>query len=322
VDRLLRLAGARPVRTAVNVLSLALVALVAFFTARHFAQEGWPLHDVDVPLVVAAGGLFFSAYLFKASGWRLLFADGQRPSSFTLAVAGGAAAVTGVALPGRFDEAVRIGVVRRYRGKQTGIGAICLSLLLLGLIDTAALSPLAGFAAGASGASGWFLAGLIVVAAAGAASGAFVLALPRIVCVGALVRFRIVRWAQEHCATRRDASTAWALISISWFLRGSAIFLLLEALSVATGASAFTIAFTFLCASAASSALPIAPAGAATQAGAGAAILIATGTGTSEAVAFAVAAQALAVLVGAAIVVSAVVWHVGQRLAPARAYAR
>jgi hypothetical protein len=319
VERFLRLAGARPVRAAVNGLSLALVAVVMLFTARHFARNGWPLHDVDVLLVVAAAGLFFSAYLFKACGWRLLFADHQRPSSFALAVAGGAAAVTGLALPGRLDEAVRIGVVRRYRGTRTGIGALCLSLFLLGLIDTAALSPLAGVAAGASGASGWFLAGLLVVSFAGVGAAALVLALPRIVCIGRLLRFRVVQWAREHCATRRDASTAWVLISASWLLRGGAVFLLLRALSVESGAQALVVALTFLCASAASSALPIAPAGAATQAGAGAAILIATGVQASEAVAFAVAAQALVVLVGAAIVVSAGVWHVGRQFAPARA---
>ncbi len=319
VERLLRLARARSVRVALNGLSLALAAVILLFTVRHFVRHGWPFHQVDAVLVMAAAGLFFSAYLFKASGWRLLFSAGERPSSFALAVAGGAAAVTGIALPGRLDEAVRIGVVRRYRGKRTGIGALCLSLVLLGLIDTAALSPLAGVAAGISGASGWFLAGLIMVSCAGVGAAALVLALPRIACVGRLVRFRIVRWAREHCASPRDAWAAWVMVSVSWLLRGAALFVLLHALSVETEASAIAIALTFLCASAASAALPIAPAGAATQAGAGAAILIATGVQASEAIAFALAAQALVVLVGVAILVGAGLWHVGQQLAPARA---
>jgi hypothetical protein len=313
VERYLRLARARPVRIAVNGLSLALVATIVSYTARHFIRHGWPLHDVNVVLVLAAATLFLGAYVFKASGWRLLISDHERPSSFALAVAGGAAAVTGIALPGRLDEAVRIGVVRRYRGTRTGIGALCLSLVLLGLIDTAALSPLAGVAAGVSGTSGWFLAGLIVVSFAGVAAAALVLALPRI-CAGRLTRFRAVHWAREHCPSPRDAWAAWVLVSVSWLLRGAALFVLLHALSIRTDVSAVAIALTFLCASAASAALPIAPAGAATQAGAGAAILIATGVHASEAVAFAVAAQALAVLVGVAIVVFAGFWHVGRVL--------
>jgi hypothetical protein len=314
----LRLARSRPVRLALNGLSFALVALIAFFTARHFARQGWPFHDVDPLLVVAAAGFFFTAYLFKASGWRMLFSHSERPSSFALAVAGGAAAVTGLALPGRLDEAVRIGVVRRYRGKRTGIGALCLSLILLGLIDTAALSPLAGVAAGSSGASGWLLAGLILVCCAGVAAAALVLVLPRIVCVRHLLRFRAARWMREHCASPRDAGAAWVMVSVSWLLRAAALFVLLHALSVGTETSAIAIALTFLCASAPSAALPIAPAGAATQAGAGAAVLIATGVEPGEAVAFALAAQALIVVVGGAIVLFAGLWHVGSQIVPAR----
>jgi len=55
----------------------------------------------------------------------------------------------------------------------------------------------------------------------------------------------------------------------------------------------FGLALLFLCATAASTALPIAPAGAATQVGAGAAILWVAGVHKAHAVAFAVSAQAL-----------------------------
>src|SRR6266571_1659647 len=206
MGRCLRLARLRPVRLAFNGLSVAVVAVVVFFTVRHFRRHGWPLQHANVPLVLAAAGLFLAAYAFKAFGWRRLFARSERPSPLTLAAAGGAAAVTGIALPGRFDEAVRIGVVRRLRGKRTGIGALCLSLLLLGLIDSAALSPLAGIAAIISGTSGWFLAGLILVAAAGVAAAALVLALPRIARISRLVRFRPTGWVREHCASPREAS--------------------------------------------------------------------------------------------------------------------
>ena len=103
----------------------------------------------------------------------------ERPASLALAAAGGAASVTGIALPGRFDELVRVAVVRRYPGSCAGVGGVCLSLLLLGLIDSAALAPLAGIAAGIVGTTGLFRAGLIGVAGAGIAAAAVVLLLPK-----------------------------------------------------------------------------------------------------------------------------------------------
>jgi len=318
MERCLLLARSRSARRTLNAISVVLVAVVVFLTVRHFLRHGWPLQHANVLLVAAAAGLFLAAYAFKALGWGRLFARSERPSPLSLATAGGAAALTGIALPGRFDEAVRIAVVRRLRGKRTGIGALCLSLFLLGLIDSAALSPLAGIAAVVSGTTGWFLAGLILVSVAGVAAAALVLTLPRIARNGRLVRFRAAGWVREHCASPREASAAWAFVSASWLLRGAALVVLLHALSVGTSASSLPIALAFICASAASAALPIAPAGAATQAGAGAAILIATGVHASQAIAFAVAAQALIILAGAAIVLFAGLWQAGRRLAPAR----
>ena len=317
MERLLRLARSRRIRLAFNVGSALLVAVVVTFTARHFVTHGWPLHHANVFLVVVAAAIFLVAYGFKAVGWSRLFSREERPSPLELAGAGGAAAVTGIALPGRFDEAVRIGMVRRFRGKRTGVGALCLSLLLLGLIDSAALSPIAGIAAGVSGANGWILAGLIVVSVAGIAAAALVLTLPRLSRTSRLVRFKVARWVHEHCACPAEASKAWALVTVSWLLRGVALFVLLHALQMDNG-STMTLAIAFLCASAASAALPIAPAGAATQAGAGAAILIASGVHASDAIAFSVAAQALAILAGAAILVAAALWQARLRLVPAR----
>jgi uncharacterized membrane protein YbhN (UPF0104 family) len=220
-----------------------------------------------------------------------------------------------VALPGRFDEAIRIAVVRRGPGKKTaGLGAICLTLIIVGLLDSAALTPMASVAAAGSG-SGGVQVGFALVAAAGVAAALLVLFLPRIAGLSFIGRWKVGRWVQEHTACRRSASQAWFLISISWALRGLAVFVLLNALSV--GAS-FPLALAFLCASAASAALPIAPAGAATQAGAGAAILIIGGVPKAEAFAFAVAAQALVIVVGAALVASAGIWMLINRFRPVR----
>jgi uncharacterized membrane protein YbhN (UPF0104 family) len=305
------------VRIAVNTGFVGIALAAAALTALHFANSGWPLAHADPKLVVAAGFLFLAAYAFKAWGWQRLFAPGERPQALTLAAAGGAASVGGVALPGRFDEAIRIAVVRRVPGKRAGIGAICLTLIVVGLLDSAALAPLASVAAAATDSDG-VRVGFALVALAGVAAAGLVLFLPRIAALAFVTRFKVGRWLQAHCACRRSASEAWFLISVSWALRALAVFVLLNALSVG---GSMTLAFAFLCASAASAALPIAPAGAATQAGAGAAILIVSGIPKTDAVAFAVAAQALVIVVGAAVVAAAGLWHLSIRFRPARAAA-
>ncbi|MGH3049215.1 MAG: lysylphosphatidylglycerol synthase domain-containing protein [Gaiellaceae bacterium] len=316
VERSLRALRSRWGRRAVNSLSLAAVVAVGYVVVHHFLRQGWPFPHPNLALVLLAAGLFLVAYGFKAFGWRRLFARGDRPSALTLAAAGGAAAFTGIVLPGRFDEAVRIGVVRRFRGGRTGIGALCLSLFLLGLLESAALSPLAGIAAVVSGSSGWFLAGLIVVAVAGVAAAAVVLLLPRIARLRRLAHFRLSGWVHEHGTSPGEASSAWTLVAVSWLLRGAALVVLLQALSLASATGAVPLALAFLCASAASAALPIAPAGAATQAGAGAAILIAAGIHTPQAIAFALAAQAVIILAGTAVFATAELLHTARRLRP------
>ncbi|MBA2358780.1 MAG: hypothetical protein H0V84_10180 [Actinobacteria bacterium] len=195
-------------------------------------------------------------------------------------------------------------------GGVLGAGALFL------LVDSAALAPMASVAAGVSTSSALFRVGLAIVAAAGVAAAAVVLALPRLSRVQRLVRFRLAGWVQEHCACAREASKAWVLVSVSWLLRGAALLVLFDALGMR---ASVPLALAFLCASAAAAALPVAPAGAVTQAGAGAAILVAAGVETSQAVAFAIAAQALVIVVGAVVVTLAGLWSAGRRLVPAHA---
>jgi len=316
MGRARRLAASRRVRIALNAVFVSGALAAAALTVLHFIHSGWPLASADPLLVVAAGVLFLFAYAFKAWGWQRLFAEGERPQALTLAAAGGAASVGGVALPGRFDEAIRIAVVRRLPGKKktAGLGAICLTLIVVGLLDSAALTPMASVAAAASH-SGGVQAGFALVAAAGVAAAALVLCLPRIARLRFVSRWKVGRWLQEHTACPRSASQAWFLISVSWALRGLAVFVLLNALAVG---GSFTLALAFLCASAASAALPIAPAGAATQAGAGAAILIVGGIPKGQALAFAVATQGLIIFVGAVLVAAAGLWALVARFRAAR----
>jgi uncharacterized membrane protein YbhN (UPF0104 family) len=310
---LMRVLSSRKTKLIFNWVSVAVALIVGTLAAYHFRKTGFPLAHADVLGLVLTGMLFLVAYAFKAYGWQRLFAPDERPQPMALAAAGGAASVAGLALPGRFDEVVRIAVVRRFPGNRAGIG---LSLILLGLIDAAALVPLAGVTAGMGGSSNLFRVGLAVVAAAGVAAAAVVLMLPRLLGVQRLVRYRLTRWMHQRTTCPREASKAWLLVSASWVMRGAALLVLLHAVGID---ASIPLALAYLCASAASAALPVAPAGAATQAGAGAAILIASGVPATKAIAFSVAAQLLGIMAGAAIVAAAGLWQAGARLVPARA---
>ena len=178
MQTLLAIARSRKTRIAFNAVSAAIATVVGVLLIQHFRTEGWPLSGAKVYGVIVASVLFLLGYALKALGWRRLFAPSERPASMALAAAGGAASVTGIALPGRFDELVRVAVVRRYPGSCAGVGGVCLSLLLLGLIDSAALAPLAALSAGVIGTTGLFRAGLFVVAGAGIAAAVVVLLLP------------------------------------------------------------------------------------------------------------------------------------------------
>jgi hypothetical protein len=285
---------------------------VAFFSVRHFVGGGWPIHHADPVLVSASALLFLAAYAFKAWGWQRLFHAHERPGAGALAFAGGAACVGGIALPGRVDDAIRIAIVKRFPGTKTGLGTLGLSLIVLGMLDNAALTPMASVAA--AGSSHWTArAGFAVVALAGIAAAAVVAFLPRLARTPFVTRWRFGRWIADHTHCTREAWAAWLLVSVSWSLRGLAVFLLLNALSMP---GSFVLALAFLVASAASAALPIAPAGAATQAGAGAAILALSGVGTANAIAFSVAAQALVIVTGAAVILLVASWQLALRLRP------
>lgn len=289
---------------------LAIVLLVvAVVGGRKFAHNGFALRHADPLLLTGATFLFLIAYAFKAWGWQRLFPDEDRPGASALAFAGGAACVGGVALPGRLDDALRIACVKRFPGVRTGIGAVALSLVVLGLLDNAAIAPLSAVAA-ASAHSWTVRLGFVVVAGAGILAAGVVASLPRIAERRFVMRFRIGRWLASNTYCNRRAAAALGFISIAWALRATAVFLLLDALSMK---GSFTLALAFLCASAASAALPIAPAGAATQAGAGSAILIASGVHAGDAIAFSVAAQLLVVGTGAIVMLVLAGWQFARR---------
>jgi hypothetical protein len=302
--------GQRKVQVVLNGGFALVVLVVAVIGGRRFLHGGWPLRHADPMLVAGASLLFLVAYAFKAWGWQRLFAEEERPGAGALAFAGGAACVGGVALPGRLDDALRIGVVKRFPGVRTGLGAVALSLVVLGLLDNAALAPFSAVAAVHAGS--WTVrTGFVVVAVAGVAAATVVASLPHVAGRHLVQRFRVGRWLASHAHCNRRAAAALGFVSVSWTLRALGVFLLLEAFSLATS---FALALAFLTASAASAALPIAPAGAATQAGAGSAILMASGVHTGSAIAFAVSAQMLVVATGAVVLLLVGGWHAGNKL--------
>jgi len=108
----------------------------------------------------------------------------------------------------------------------------------------------------------------------------------------------------------REAAKATVLVHASSLVRSVGVLLLLGGLGLGLS---LPLAMLFLCAGAASAALPVGPAGAATQAGGGAIILVASGVAAKSAIDFALATQALAVMAGAAVVLCTLMWHGSRR---------
>lgn len=293
-------------RWAVGAVSGALTVALGVLAARHFASMSWPLSSPHPGLLVVAALLLVVAQVLKAFGWGRLFAPEERPTPIALAAANGGAALVGVLLPGRFDDAMRIAVVRRYPGCPAGVRALCLSLVMLGLIDSAALAPLALAGAVLPNAGTGVRVALGVVAAAGVASATLICALPRLAAHRRTLRFRLGRWVSTRTTSLRRAAEAWGLVSGCWLIRAVAVLLSLGALGIGYSVP---LSLLFLCAGAAAAALPVGLAGAATQAGAGGAVLVATGVDASDAVRVAVSIGLLGVITGTAVFAAAIAWR-------------
>src|SRR2546430_883997 len=315
IRALWQLRHSRRTRWGVSLGSAALMLLLAFLAVRHFATTSWPLSRGEPGLLVAAGLLLLLAQALKALGWARLFTNRERPSPVALVAGNGSAALIGVVLPGRFDDAMRIAVVRRYPGCPAGLRAIGLSLVILGLIDSAALTPLAAVAVAFPGAGVAARAALAVVAGAGIAAAAVIVALPRLAGSKRALRFRLGRWLSPRTTSLARAAQAWGFVFGCWLVRRVACFIMLGTLGLGYS---FPLALPFLFAGASAASLPVGPAGAATQAAAGTAALAAAGVGTSQALAASVSVGALGVFSGAAVLLFALAWRSGRLLRPAR----
>src|SRR5204862_5655796 len=153
-----------------------------------------------------------------------------------------------------------------------------------------ALTTLAAVAVAFTGAEVAARAALAVVAGAGIAAAAVIVALPRLAGSERALRFRLGRWLSPRTTSLSRAAQAWGFVFGCWLVRGVACFIMLGTLGLGYS---FPLALLFLCAGASAASLPVGPAGAATQAAAGTAALAAAGVGTSQALAASVSVAAL-----------------------------
>jgi uncharacterized membrane protein YbhN (UPF0104 family) len=307
-----RLGTSQAGRWSIAAVSAVSMVVLVVLAARHFATTSWPFSSGHPAVLVAAALLLLVAQALKSFGWARLFAREERPPVLALAAGNGGAALIGVVLPGRFDEVMRIAVVRRYPGCPAGVRVLAFSLLILGLIDSVALAPLALLAVVFPNGGMAVRAGLGVVVVGGIGAAVVIATLPRLAASRRATRLRLGRWLNSRTTSLRSASEAWALVSACWIVRASVVFLLLGTLGVGFS---FPLALLYLCAGAAAAAVPIGPAGTATQVGAGATALIASGVEASQALGAAVSIAALGVLSGAAIMIVAIAWPAGILLA-------
>lgn len=282
--------------------------VVGILVTRRLASTSWPLSRGDPGLLVAAGVLVLVAYVLKMHAWQRLFAPAERPRTFALASASGGASLVSFALPARLGDVARVAIVSRSTGSPAGVKEVCLSLAMLGLVDAAALAPLAVAGAILPGHSIGVRLSLVVVAGAGVAAALLVVALPALAGTRRMLKLRLGRWLRPRTISLRQAVGAGVLACAHWVARALALLLLLGALGAGFSIG---LALLFVCAGAAAAALPIGPPGGATQAGAGAAVLVASGVGASQAIDIAIAVQVLGVLAAGAIVVYGGLWHAG-----------
>ena len=137
--------------------------------ARRFADIPWPDLHVNPGLLAVAAGLSLLGYAFKAYGWERLFAADERPQPLALA-----AAMEAPRHGARTSREIRRRRANRDRppvpGLPGGREGARLSLFMLGLVDAAALAPLALIAAALPGHSLALRLGLLVLVGVGLAA--------------------------------------------------------------------------------------------------------------------------------------------------------
>lgn len=289
---------------AVSGVAFSVLSIIGcVLAARHLTSTSWPLDGAPIVFVTLGGVAYLASFGFRALGWHHLFPERQRPDRARCLAACGTAAASGTVLPFRLDYVVKIAILRRLGGVRVGLEPIVLSIVLLGLIDAAAMLPLAVSAIASSGGS--FRAPLAVVIAFCICCVAILIAGPRIVRLPLLARSTRLaafceRLGSNTKVTRSTAAAALFLVGC-WTTRALGSALLLRAMGVGFS---LTIALVVLCLAAAASIVPITAGGAVANVGATAGVLLAFGTTRDAAINFSLASGLL--LNGAALAAGAV----------------
>ena len=294
-----RAGGSFTLRRLIGGLAFSLLSLGAcVLVARHLSDASWPLEGAHTPLVFLVGCAYLASFGFRALGWQLLFPSEERPDRARCLAACGAGAASGVVLPFRLDYVVKIATLRRLGGVRLGLETIAVSIVTLGMVDAAAMLPLAVSAVATSGPV--LRAPLMVVVL-------FCLGCIGIITLGQRVeRLPLVgRSDRLHTFYRRVADStrfsratliAGLLLLGCWTSRALGSALLLSALGVGFSP---TLALVVLCMSAATAILPITAGGVIAGMGTTAGALLALGISKGLAVNFALSAGLL--LTGAAL---------------------
>ncbi len=274
-------------RFAVPLAALAATWLVV----RHFAKTGWPFTGADWRLVCAAGVAVGVSELLGALAWQRLFPDAERPSLGAVLTAVTAGAASSHVLPAQLNLAVKVGLVHRLtRGLKLKTVAVTLSAL--GVLNVAAMLPLALAAALVASFQGMQLVALAVVAAS---TAALLLAFSAEWTVGRLGRSRLRRLsaaASVVCTSvsfREKRRPVVALLFATWVVRTLVPLALLASFGVHAAASR---ALLLVALGPIAGVIP-SPSGTTTSIGATAAILSATGLGGPVIFGYALAASVL-----------------------------
>jgi hypothetical protein len=283
-------------RRLVAGIAFCALSIGAFFlVARRLTSASWPLEEANLALVLAAGGAYLASFGFRALGWQRVFPARERPDCARCLAACGAAAASGTVLPFRLDYLVKIAMLDRLRGVVLGLDTIVLSLVTLGMVDAAAMLPLALFAISTSGVL--FLAPLTVVVIFCICCTLLLVYGPRLGTLRFLRRWRrvseVARRVGESSSVTRSTVAAGGLLLGCWTSRAFGSVLLLMALGAGFSP---TFALVVLCLAAAASILPITAGGAVAGMGATAGILFALGLSKDVAINFSLASALLLTL--------------------------
>ena len=316
--------AAGPGRRFVASAGFAIVTIGAsILVARRLTDSSWPLEHVEPWLAAVAALAYLGSFVFRARAWHRLFPRDECPDQARCLASVGAAAASGAVLPFRLDYLIKVGVLRKLGGIRVGLGAIVLSIISLGMIDSIAMLPLSISATATSDAA---LRGpLAIVVLFGVACCTLLVVGRRLPRLPLFRRSGRLLALGEHVARhtarggRQDATVAWFYLFACWSTRAFGSAALLSALGFSFSPKT---ALTVICLGAAAGVIPITSGGAVVNAGAAAAILLALGVGKDLAINFSLASGLLLVVSAVVASASGVLASVAIRLAARRELAR